>query len=479
MFTLFNPAMAELGRRVVEEHRAFHDGLTGPEAITALQTERLRATLSYARENSPFYRKRLSHLEADQIAALGLAALDPGALDAHVPFTTKADLREQLFDLPAKPVHEAWIYYETTGTTGRATPCPRDNTDSLVNNAALTFCYQDVFDRHGTEHVVAVLGPTELHSTGDTFGEVCRNLGHAVVKMWPHSPVVGFRRALEVLRELSVTAVFCTPGMAISLAKQARAQGLDPARDFSIRMFMFTGELATPQLLAGIGAHWNAQAYNCLYASQEASILGAVSADGRLRTVPLNVYYEVIDPDSGRPAREADGARQGELVVTHLYQGSKPLIRYRTGDLVRLTPADRGGPYPSPILLPLGRVRDQLPIGDGRRTAYELESEVLRRLPDCLDYQIVIDAVDGVDELTVRVETKNTAVSPAEQEERLNGELGASWGCRFRVEAATLGAITTTGAMVSWKAARVHDRRVDADCERDAALAIAGHREAR
>ncbi len=474
MFTLFNPALAELGRRVVEEHRAFHDGLTSPETIEALQAERLRETLRYARANSPFYRKQLSGLDDELIDRL-----DPGAIDAHVPFTTKADLREQLFDLLAKPLHEAWIYYETTGTTGRATPCPRDNTDSLVNNAALSFCYQDVFDRHGDDHVVAVLGPTELHSTGDTFGDVCRNLGHAVVKMWPHSPVVGFGRALEVLRELSVTAVFCTPGMAISLAKEARRQGLDPAADFSIRMFMFTGELATPQLLDGIGAHWNARAYNCLYASQEASILGAVSADGRLRTVPLNVYYEVIEPDSGEPAPEVDGVREGELVITHLYQGAKPLIRYRTGDLVRLSPAQRTGPYPSPILLPLGRVRDQLPIGNGRRTAYELESEVLRRLPDCLDYQIVIDAADGVDELTVRIETRSDGVSATEREERLNRELGTVWGCRFRVETAELGAITTTGAMVSWKAARVHDRRVSADAEREAALAIAGRREAR
>jgi phenylacetate-CoA ligase len=69
---------------------------------------------------------------------------------------------------------------------------------------------------------------------------------------------------------------------------------------------MFTGEVITPELLANIGAGWGATAYNCLYASQEASMLGAVHGDGRLSTIPLNVFYEVVDPLTGRPVDPAD-----------------------------------------------------------------------------------------------------------------------------------------------------------------------------
>lgn len=204
MFTLFDDELDRTARRVLAEHRDFDAGRLDPDRLAGLRLERLRASVRYAREHAPFY-------------AETLAGLDPAAIDrltpadlAELPFTTKDDLRREMFRMLSKPVSGAWIYYETTGTTGRATPCPRDNLDSLVNNTALTVCYDHIFRGHGEDHVVAVMGPTEMHSTGDTFGDVCRNLGHAVVKMWPHSPVVGYKRALEVLRELRVTVVFCT-----------------------------------------------------------------------------------------------------------------------------------------------------------------------------------------------------------------------------------------------------------------------------
>jgi len=325
-----------------------------------------------------------------------------------------------------------------------------------------------------------VMGPSEMHSTGDTFGDVCRNLGHAVVKLWPHSPVVGFRRALEVLRELAVTVVFCTPGMAMTLAKEAVLAGLDPRADFSIRAFMFTGELVTPELLANIGAGWGATAYNCLYASQEASILGAVHGDGRLRTIPLNVFYEVVDPVTGRPVEPGDSLlREGELVVTHLYQGSKPLIRYRTGDLVRLYPAEPTDPYPAETLVPIGRARDRIDLGGGLVSAFDLESRILGELAGCRDYQIVIDEVDGAERLTVQIETEWSDQELAARQAALRASVRDAWGCELVLERTKLGAITTTGAMVSWKAARIHDLRKQREPEREAALAIAGRRESR
>lgn len=474
MFTLFDDELDRAARRIVAEHRDFDAGRMDPDRLAGLRLERLRGTLRYARERSPFYAETLAKLEPAEIDRLTPADL------AGLPFTSKDDLRREMHRMLSKPVSEAWIYYETTGTTGRATPCPRDNIDSLVNNTALTVCYDHVFRQHGAGHVVAVLGPTEMHSTGDTFGDVCRNLGHAVVKMWPHSPVVGFKRALEVLRELRVTVVFCTPGMAISLAKEAERAGLSPLEDFSVRAFMFTGELATPELLDMIGSAWGATAYNALYASQESSILGVEHGDGRLRTVPLNVFYEVVDPATGLAVEAPEGAvREGELVITHLYQGSKPLIRYRTGDLVRLYPADPADGYPSETMRPIGRVRDLIRLGGHRVAAYDLESLILGGLKGIRDYQIVIDEVDGVDRLTVRIETDWSAAQLAEREQALARTVSEAWGTGLALEPATLGAITTTGAVVSWKAARIHDRRGEQEAEREAALAIASRRDAR
>lgn len=459
MFTTFHPELADLTRSLYQRHREFLAGAWDEDRLAVHQAEQLRKTLTYARKNSPFYRERL---DGDDLAA--------------APFTTKQDLREAQLDMLAKPMHQAWIFYETTGTTGRATPCPRDNGDTIHNNTVLTAYYETIFRQYGERQVVGVSGPTELHATGDTFGDVCRNLGLAVAKMWPHSPMIGFDRALEVMRLLPITGLFCTPGMALALARKVREAGLDPRADFELDVLMLTGELASPSLLSAIGSLWGARAYNALYASQEASVLAAAGADGGLYTAPLINYYEVIDPVTLHAVPPgADGVRQGELVVTNLYQGAKPLVRYRTGDLVRMYPAAGDASVPAPRVEVLGRVDDQLELNGTAISGYDLENLLLRHLSGLLDYQIRLEtAPDGRDRVDLLVQSDLPADDPrfaraaADCERALGTELVVSHG--------EPGAITGTGAMVSWKAARVVDRRADggdARAERESAAAHA------
>ncbi len=468
MFTLFNPELARAGQELKECFASFTAGQWTDAELARYQTGKLRETIAYVQQNSDFYRRHLAIVDA---AGLTLDSL------ASVPFTTKDDLRREMASLLSKPISQAWIFYETTGTTGVSTPCPRDNLDSLSNNMALTFYYDTIFRDGGDSQVIGVAAPTELHSFGDTFGDVCRNLGLAVAKMWPHSPMVGFDRALHVLAALPVTGLFCTPGMALSLAKRAIAAGLNPQEAFKLKVIMCLGELASPSLLANIGSLWGARAYNGLYASQEASVLGAAGADGGLYAAPLLNIYEVIDPDTGLavPAGH-DGMRTGELVVTSLYQGSKPLVRYRTGDLVRISPRQPGRSLPADRLAVLGRTRDTQVIGGYEISGLDLENLLLRYPRGYLDYQIVIDCTDGTDELTLRLEVPPgdpVLIDPILIDAACRAELGV----RVRVEYGPLGAITTTGAMVSWKAARIVDlRQVTQDAESLAALSIASGR---
>jgi phenylacetate-CoA ligase len=472
MFTVFDDELDALARKTVDQQRSFGEGKWGLDSLRNHQWHGLRETLRYVKANSDFYSNRLALLSPADIEHMGA-----DEFARSVPFTTKQDLRDFPESVLSKPLTQSWVYYETTGTTGAATPCPRDNHDSIRNNAALTVCYQSVFRQHGTEHVVAILGPSELHSTGDTFGDVCHNLGYPMMKMWPYSPVVGFSRALQLLRERQVTAMFCTPGMAIRLAKEALASGLDPAADFGIRFLMLVGELVTPGLLTTIESVWNARAYNCMLASQEASILAAVYADGHLRSIPLNVYYEIVDPESGAPiSPDGHGHREGDLVITHLYQGSKPLVRYRTGDLVRFEPADATRPYPSETVTPLGRVCDRINLNGNQVTAFDLENHVLSRATGCVDYHITIDQESGADHVTVDLEILPGRTTDLDE---ISEALSAIYGCRVSTHSSALGPITSTGAMVSWKAARLRDLRSEPDNEAQAAMSIAEGRGSR
>ncbi|MFE3319307.1 phenylacetate--CoA ligase family protein [Nocardia sp. NPDC059195] len=451
MFTIFRPELDDYARTVIAEQRRMYAGELSAAELRGVQSRRIGETVAYARDNSPFYRDHLRDSDFDPERPETLVEL---------PFTTKDDLRQHLFEVPSKPLDEAWVFYETTGTTGRATPCPRDEYDSIVNNAALTLSYQGIFDKHGDRHVVAVMGPTELHSTGDTFGDVLRNLGHTVVKMWPHSPVVGFPRALKLLEDLRVTALICTPGMAISLAKAARTAGIDLTERMGIRVIMALGELASPAMLDQLGEVWGATVYNCMYASQEASIMATCHADRNLYTVPLTNYYEVLDPWTEQPAPELDGVRTGELVVTSLYQGAKPLVRYRTGDMVRLR-ANPGSILET--VQPIGRVRDTLVLGGHQIVALDLEQTLFTHIRGAIDYRLVIDEVDGQDRLIVQLDPIDDAAAARLDSDGIRRVIGDEFGVRCDIELGPVDPITSTGAMVSWKAARIHDLRTGAD----------------
>lgn len=474
MYTVFYPEQEAFIRETLSKHLSFEKGEWSDRSLRMYQTEKLRRTLRYVQDNSPFYARRMREIDAQRIDSFELEQL------AELPFTTKDDLRSNPLDILSKPITDGWVFYETTGTTGRATPCPRDATDSAVNNIALTVNYASILRKHQRRHFVAVMGPTELHSTGDTFGEIFRNLGQTVVKMWPHSPVVGYQRALEVMREFGVTAMVCTPGMAVSLAREALLAGLSPKVDFDLSFIMVVGELATPALLENIATIWDTSVYNCMYASQESSILAAVRDDGRLRSIPLNAYYEIIDPNTdGHAERTDDGILEGELVITHLYQGCKPLVRYRTGDMVRLVRSGEETEYPSDIVEPLGRTRDRIVINGRVSYAFDLEQLVLEHVSGSYGYQVVIDESNGSDQLSVTVEyLDNDNAAAALDKANLSVALERRYGISPIVRIGRIGTIATTGAMVSWKASRIHDRRVPDDPERAAALAIASQRDA-
>ncbi|WP_274558708.1 phenylacetate--CoA ligase family protein [Streptomyces spiramyceticus] len=426
----------------------------------------LRRVVALAQSGSPFYARRLEGVDP---ASLTLAALP------DLPFTTKNDLREAMHAILSRDLDEACFFYETTGTTGPATPCPRDQREVIASNAHVTEGWRNIFAEHFPERSprVGIMGPTEVHSLGDTLGDVARNLGSAVAKIWPYSPVIGFPKALQLMRDLALDVVFCTPNVALSLAKAARAQGLDPRRDFAVKVFLVTGEMCTPDLARQIDQAWGVRTYNALYGAQESLVIASACARGQLHLARPNYAAQVVDPDTGE---ELGRYGTGELVITMLIDGIKPLIRYRTGDLVDLRRNDCGCGIQGPVLKVVGRTRDRLRLGGRSFQAWEIEQAVLRGIDGSLGYQVVIDCDEaGEDRVTVRLDLPGEPGRELRQAHA--GRVAAALGVRCDVEFLDeLDPVTTTGAFVSWKAARIHDRRTAADHETEAARRLAGAR---
>lgn len=436
-------------------------------------TDQLRRVLALAQSGSPFYAERLKGVDAATFELADVAGL---------PFTTKDDLREHMMDMLSRDLDEACFFYETTGTTGRATPCPRDVREVLASNAHLTESWRNIFSQYFPDRSprIGVMVPTEVHSSGDTLGDVARNLDAMIAKIWPYSPVIGFKKALELMHQLELEVIFCVPSVAMTLARAAHFYGYDPASDFAAKVFLVTGELCTPSLARQIDQAWNVTTYNALYGAQESLIICSACRHGQMHMAKPNYFHELRHPDTG----EMSGPYGvGELVVTMLIEGSKPLIRYRTGDVVEISENGCGCGIVGPVVQIIGRTHDQLRLGERRFRAWQLEEALLRHVDSCLGYQVQIAQDErGHDHVRLRLDAVDEAAVKAgsADSDRLASLIGTELGVHVDVEWLTeLDPVTTTGAFVSWKAAKLKDLRVEPDHEDLAAAAIATKRDYR
>ncbi|MEV4224119.1 AMP-binding protein [Nonomuraea sp. NPDC049725] len=433
-------------------HTRFYAGAMSRDDWAAWQERRLASVLRHVTERSPFYRRHL--------AGIDLARVTPDTLPL-LPFTTKDDLRREMYDVLSGSVAEAAVYYETTGTTGASTPCPRGPRDVMTSNSAVVEAWRRLFAaRFGDRRpVVGLMGPSELYAFGDVFGAVTAELGICHVKIWPESPRVGFRKALRLIEELGVEVLVCAPALCLSLAKAALHYGYDLDR-LPVSMFLVLGEVCTGAFRANVTSLWpGAAVYPALYGSQEALCIATGAVSGDLHLSKPNYLAEVVDPDTGEALGETG---EGELVLTMLIDGIKPLIRYRTGDLVRITPAPPGAPLPGPVVEVIGRVADRIHLGSATLQPAELESAVLTGVRGCLGYQIVIDPGD---EVTVRLDLlPEISGDPREVGAGVSARLRELAGVRAGISVdAGLDPVTNTGSFTSWKAARILDNRAEPD----------------
>lgn len=233
--------------------------------------------------------------------------------------------------------------------------------------------------------------------------------------------------------------------------------------------------MCTPALAKNIDTLWGVATYNILYGSQEAFVMGVASPSRQMRFADVNYIAEIIDPETN----ESMGDRgTGELCVTMLADGVKPLIRYRTGDLVTLKDDDYNDiDQPGPIIEVIGRVLDRIELGNGSFAAGAIEQAVLEGVSNCYGYQIVINNVNGKDALTVKMQFDGHPEDHKSLETRIATRIREQFGVQATVEFVdALDDIVSTGAFVSWKAARIVDNRREKTQEDKVAASMSKNR---
>jgi phenylacetate-CoA ligase len=135
-------------------------------------------------------------------------------------------------------------------------------------------------------------------------------------------------------------------------------------------------------------------------------------------------YVEVLDRDSGKPVKDG---QFGELTITSLTRQALPVIRFRTGDLSKIISREKCACGRTHIrIAPItGRVDDMLIVKGVNFFPRQVEQALLQIPGVGSNYQIIMEEVDGVQDVRINVEA-DSSVTGYTVEKVLKETLGFS-----------------------------------------------------
>jgi phenylacetate-CoA ligase len=144
-------------------------------------------------------------------------------------------------------------------------------------------------------------------------------------------------RQIRVMREMGSTILCCTPSYAMHIADTAISMGVDPAREFHLRVGIHGAEAFSDNFRKELEKKLNYKVLD-IYGLTETMGPGVAVeclAQQGLHIAEDHFLCEIIDPATGQVLPDGEW---GELVVTTLDREASPVFRYRTRDITRILP---------------------------------------------------------------------------------------------------------------------------------------------
>ncbi len=363
--------------------------------LKKLQTKRLRSTVKYAYENSPFYRRKFTEkgLRPDSIRTIDDLR--------KIPFTSKSDFRDNYpLGLLASPLADVVRLHVSSGTTGDPTVVAYTRNDLEVWSECAARCLtmtgvskRDIFQ--------VILG-YGLFTGGLGFHYGAEKIGATVVP----SSTGNTQRQIKLMHDLKVPAFTSIPSYALHLAEAAKNAGVDPAKDLKIRSISCGAEVWSENTRKRIQKEFGCRVFNSYGLSEMCGPGVAFECFKQVGMHLWNDYFlaEIVDPITGE---QAGIEEDGELVLTTLTKEAMPLLRYRTRDLTRLLggKCDCGRAHQR-IGWIRGRCDDMLKIRGVNVFPSQIESAIMGLEGVGNNYQILLSNKAFLDEITVNVEAE-------------------------------------------------------------------------
>lgn len=414
------------------------------DEIVALQTARMKWSLTHAYDNVPHYRQKYDSAGVHPEDFKELADL------AKFPFTTKEDLRQTYpYGMFAVPMEQVVRVHASSGTTGKPTVVGYTQNDIDMWATVMARSIRAAGGRRSDKVHIAYGYGLFTGGLGAHYG--AEKLGCTVIPMSG-----GFtERQVQLITDFKPDIIMVTPSYMLCIADEMERQGIDP-KTCSLRIGIFGAEPWTPAMRQEIEARMSMDAID-IYGLSEVIGPGVaqecVETKDGLHIWEDHFYPEIINPASG--AVLPDG-QQGELVFTSLTKEALPVIRYRTRDLTHLMPGTARSMRRMAKIT--GRSDDMLIIRGVNVFPTQIEEMILKDPRLAPHYQLDVYRENHLDTLDVHVEPREGAWPDSDRERMakdLQHHIKSYIGISTKVHIREVGSIERSLG----KAKRVIDRR--------------------
>jgi phenylacetate-CoA ligase len=399
------------------------------ERLMEIELKRFRETLRWAKDGSPFYRRKLHGIEPEDIRTFEDIA--------KVPMTEKDELREaqegkgvSLYgDLLAVPPEKLSVFHQTSGTTGKPVFIP--DTYESWQLVVDVWCY--------------ILYAAGFHSTDRVFLPFVYNVyiafwqGHYAAEKLGCEVVPGggldTKGRIQKMKDVQATALMNTPTYGLHMIEVAKEMGIDPKRDLHIKKMICAGEPMPEPSRLRLEEEWGADVYDHIGGTEPGGWAGMCSQKQGLHVIEPYFLFEMVDLET--MTKPIPPEVKGVAVITPLCRRCIPLIRFNLKDImmVRKDPCPCG--RTSIRVDQIGGRVDDLRKIRGVFFSPNMVEEVIRaQFPEVVEFEILLTQEEVMPVLTLRMEL-DPSIPESQQKEvknRLREKLKIKTNLTFEIE---------------------------------------------
>jgi phenylacetate-CoA ligase len=353
-----------------------------PVDLQKLQLARLKTLVDRVYRSNRYYKERLDKAKVTPASIKSLKDIE------KIPFLTKQDLRNYYpFGLVCTPLDDIVEVHASSGTTGKPVvgPYTRNDLDLWAEVMARSLYANGVRKSDVMQNAYGYGFFTGAHG----FERGAERIGAMVLTIGSGNT----ERQIDVMRDFGTTVLGCTPSYSLHIAEVAAEKGLDPKKDFKLRLGTFGAESWSDSIRKSIEDRWGITACEH-YGLTEVIGPGIVSECSEKHLhINADVFYpEIIDPNTGETLEYGN---EGELVFTTLTKEAFPALRFRTRDLAMITDEECSCGRSLPIMSRIkGRSDDMLKVKGVIVFPSQIEA-ALMETPGISDNYVIIKQKQG------------------------------------------------------------------------------------